>query len=159
MQTVEWVCAYAETRCGDHQSCLQHIAQLKNTTTRIVDRYWSKFGVYRTSGSHEPFHLLRVKNNELYYDWPWGRGRIQYYIDAKNNGSKLLRVDDINSTYGDHAMLLNVLRILNVNDSLFFMGNERPSLPWLFPFPSFSFAPKVSDLPAHPLTFTLIVNR
>ena len=106
--------------------------------------------MYRTSGPLEYFHLLRVKNNELYYDWPWGRDRIRFYAEAKNNGSELLRVDNVVSTYLEHAMILIVLRILNVNDSLFFMGSERPSLPWLFPFPSFSFAPKVSDPTAHP---------
>jgi len=151
MKTVEWMCAYAETRCVDHQSCLHHIAQFKNSAIRKADRHWSKFGIYRTSTDFELFRLLRVKNNELYYDWPWGRGRIAYYGAAKSNGSQPLRVDAVNTTYHDNAMLLNVLRILHVNDSLFFMGGERSSMPWLFPFPSFSMAPKVSDIitPVH----------
>ena len=91
-------------------------------------------------------HLLRIKNNDLYYDWPWGRSRMSYYQQAKSNGSNPLRVDDGDDSYTDLVLLLNVLRILRVNDSLFFMGGECASLPWLFPFPSFSFAPKVRDL-------------
>ena len=144
--TVEWVCAYLETRCDDHQSCLRHIAQLKNTTIRNSNRHYDKFGVYTTSHRHGYNHLMRVKNNDLYYDWPWGRSRMSYYAEAKSNGSKPLRVDDVDDKYFDNVILLNVLRILRVNDSLFFMGGERASLPWLFPFPSFSLAPKVRDL-------------
>ena len=123
---------------------MQHIAQFKNSTFRNSDPDSREFGVERTSAQNRDFYLLRVKNNELYYDWPWGRGRIKFYAEAKNNGSELLRVDDVSSTYHEHAMLLNVVRILHVNDSLFFTGNENPSLPWLFPFPSFSYAPAVS---------------
>lgn len=89
---------------------------------------------------------MRVKDNELYWDWPWGRGRMESYMKAKNSGSELLRVTDEQM---DYLLILHVLRILKLNDSVFMVGGEMPSLPWQLPFPSFSYASKMgtSEMP------------
>lgn len=86
--------------------------------------------------------LMRVKDNVLYYDWPWGRDRILEYQLAKNNGSKLQPVTNVEN----YKLLLDTLLLVSVDDSVFMMGGEVPSLPWLLtPFPSFSFAPKLAN--------------
>ena len=83
---------------------------------------------------------MRVKNNHLYWDWPWGRNRTPKYCEAKHNGTELLLVQGRE----DGNLFRAVLRIMKVEDSVFLMGGERSSLPWLLPFPSFSFAPKLT---------------
>ena len=58
----------------------------------------------------EQFHLMRIKDNELYSDWPWGRGRTEQYQKLHNNGSTLVQVSKQTDKYGDFKMILNVLR-------------------------------------------------
>ena len=87
-----------------------------------LDRVW---------GGFRGAVLLRVINNEVYYDWPWGMERFH-----KNEGhySELLT---------DHYALLEmVLRtVSDIGDSVFFFGGERAFMRWNVPFPTFSFAP------------------
>ena len=91
--------------------------------------------------------MMRVKDNKLYWDWPWGRGRIEHYRKANNTGAQLQRVGGDNMT--DASLPFHVLKILAVDDSVFLIGGEMPSLPWQLPFPSFSCAPKMttSEMP------------
>ena len=89
-------------------------------------------------------NLFRVQNNELFFDWPWGRERIREFQQAKpvpNNGSTPQRVD--RRTIHNYWLLQNTLRMVTFNDSVFMMGSEQPVLPWLLPFPSFMYAPKL----------------
>ena len=94
-------------------------------------------------------NLFRVQNNELFIDWPWGRERIREYLEAKppNNGSTPFRID--RRKMHNYWLMQNTLRMVTVNDSIFMMGGEQPVLPWLLPFPSFMFAPKLghSEMP------------
>ena len=79
--------------------------------------------------------LLRVINNEVYYDWPWG---IERYESEKPHYTFLLT---------DHLAILEmVLRtVSDLGDSVFLFGGEQAFLPWNVPFPSFSFAPSIGN--------------
>ena len=142
IESLELVCTYAETRCTTHeqQSCGQSMAAFKNGD------YPEMLGVYQLRfNGFEQVVLMRVKDNELFYDWPWGRDRIIEYRRVGNDGSTLLPV-----TNDNYKLLVDTLRMVKVDDSVFMMGAEQPSLPWLLPpFPSFSFAPKLttSEMP------------
>ena len=84
---------------------------------------------------------MRIKDNQLYWDWPWGRHRTSKYQQANYNGTELLLVQGKE----EGNLFRAILRILKVEDSVFLMGGERSILPWLLPFPSFSFAPKLTN--------------
>ena len=87
-----------------------------------LDRVW---GMFRGA------LLLRVIDNEVYYDWPWG---IDRFLNREEHYSNL-RTDHF-------AMLEVVLRtVSDIGDSVFFFGGERAFLRWNVPFPAFSFAP------------------
>ena len=122
--------------------CLAQVAQYK------AGNFPKNFGVYAYSGFEE-MNLFRVQNNELFIDWPWGRERIREYLEAKppNNGSTPFRID--RRKMHNYWLMQNTLRMVTVNDSIFMMGGEQPVLPWLLPFPSFMFAPKLghSEMP------------
>ena len=138
IESLEYCCTYAETRCTNHhgQNCRQYLEAFKNGD------YPESLGVYQLRfNGFEQVVLMRVKDNVLYYDWPWGRHRIQEYQQAHNNGSTLQPVTNEN-----YQLMIDTLRLVHVDDSVFMMGAEQPSLPWLLPpFPSFSFAPKLSN--------------
>jgi hypothetical protein len=85
-----------------------------------------------------------VRDNELYIDWPWGRGRLKEYQEKNNNGMLMLRADATLFDGVSNRLLLNTLQVLQVNDSAFLMGGEEAWLPWLTPFPSFANAPSLS---------------
>jgi hypothetical protein len=141
IKTVEWVAAYAETRCS-HFECQVRIDQFKN------GNYASSFGVYIGGfNTFEKLHMMRVKDDVLHWDWPWGRSRMEPYQKADNDGYELLRVGGDEDK--DYLLLFYVLRIMRLDDSIFTMGGEVSSLPWLLPFPSFSNAPKIgtSEMP------------
>ena len=53
---------------------------------------------------------MRVKDNELYWDWPWGRDRVEPYHLLGNKGETLVRVSNHTVKYEEWMMLLNVLR-------------------------------------------------
>ena len=138
IESLEYSCTYAETRCNRYhrQSCEESMTAFKNGD------YPESLGIYqRYFNDFEQVLLMRVKDNVLYYDWPWGRDRIHEYIQAHNNGSILQPV-----TNGNYQLMIDTLRMVHVDDSVFMMGAEQPSLPWLLPpFPSFSFAPKLTN--------------
>jgi hypothetical protein len=87
-----------------------------------LDRVW---GMFRGA------LLLRVIDNEVYYDWPWG---IERFKPREEHYTDLLT---------DHFSLLEmVLRtVSDIGDSVFFFGGERAFMRWNVPFPTFSFAP------------------
>jgi hypothetical protein len=123
---LEIICSWAESGCGSWVEC-QHKA-LEN-----------KEGLYRkemkTPGftGFRDFRLLRVINNTLHHDWPWGMERFKDSLS------------DIRAKLGDHYMLLQMVLtvVSDMKDCLFFFGHERSILPWSIPFPAFSFAPQL----------------
>ena len=66
-------------------------------------------GVYEFN-PFEQLHLMRVKDNELYWDWPWGRGRLEHYKLLGNNGATMVPVSNRTDKYEEFMMMLNVLR-------------------------------------------------
>jgi len=123
---LEIICSWAESGCGSWIEC-QHKA-LEN-----------KEGLYRkemkTPGftGFRDFRLLRVINNTLHHDWPWGMERFKDSLS------------DIKIKLVDHYMLLQMVLtvVSDMKDCLFFFGHERSILPWNIPFPAFSFAPQL----------------
>lgn len=83
--------------------------------------------------------LIRIINNEAYYDWPWG---IERYKTRQTSYSNMLM---------DHLAILEMVlgTISDLGDSVFFFGGERAFLQWNVPFPTFSFAPNLlnADFP------------
>jgi len=137
MAMLEWACAHAETRCYRTDCTVK--ATLYKFNASFAG---STFGVYNYDG-FTATHLFRVLNNSVYYDWPWGRQRIDQYKIAKNNGTHLQPVKM--QTEPNHWLLINTLKMLRVADSVFFMGGEQPFLPWLFPFPAFACTGKIGN--------------
>ena len=123
---LEIICSWAESGCGSWIEC-QH-KTLEN-----------KKGQYRKEmttpgfGGFRDFRMLRVINNKLHHDWPWGMERFK---DS---------MDDLRRKLGDHYMLLQMVLtvVSDMKDCLFFFGHERSILPWNIPFPAFSFAPQL----------------
>ena len=80
--------------------------------------------------------LFRVINGALYWDWPWGKGRLE---QEKYND------------YHFRLLFLQVLRfVTEAPDSVFFSGSELTGLPPNVPVPHFSTSPRTtesSDIP------------
>ena len=129
-QSIEQICAWAESKCHPWADCRRNVEVYKaggfDKSMDDLDRVW---GMFRGA------ILLRVIDNEAYYDWPWG---IERFERKEHHYSGLLT---------DHfTMLETVLRIVSdVGDSVFFFGGERAFMKWNVPFPTFSFAPTHRD--------------
>jgi hypothetical protein len=148
-QTIEQVAAWAESKCHPWVECRKIVEAYKagilcvwkgqffikqlipthhlftgefSPEMNDLDRIW---GMFRGAA------LLRVIENELHYDWPWG---IERFKHNEEHYSEMLT---------DHYALLEmVLRtVSDIGDSVFFFGGERAFLRWDVPFPTFSFAP------------------
>lgn len=137
-ETLEMVCAYAETRCQNRTICQSTVDRFKS------GGFPDAFGMYQFSGFQE-MSLFRVKDNELYFDWPWGRGRLRECQNKRNNGTHMLKADATWFNNLNNRLLLNTLKVLQVNDSVFLMGGEESWLPWLTPFPAFASAPQMTS--------------
>jgi len=116
--TVENLCAYLQTECSPWKSCRDEIPTLKSQP-------YSKSNFL---GSPFQAKLYRIINNELYYDWPWG----SYYeeIPPASMTSQIIAV---------------LLRVSDLKDSVFIMGEEISFLPFNVPFPAFTNSPKLSS--------------
>jgi hypothetical protein len=123
---LEIICSWAETGCGSWIEC-QH-----QTLENKEGRYRKGMTTPGFSGFRD-FRLLRVINNTLHHDWPWGMERFKDSLG------------DIRIKLVDHYMLLQMVLtvVSDMKDCLFFFGHERSILPWNIPFPAFSFAPQL----------------
>jgi hypothetical protein len=134
-ESLESICAFAETKCEPWSKCREIADRFKieGDFERSLD------DLSRVWGTNRGGKLLRVIDNEVYYDWPWGIDRFQ---GQESHYSNLLT---------DHFSLLEmVLRIVSdIGDSVFFFGGENTFMPWDVPFPTFSFAPTFgyADMP------------
>lgn len=72
-ESIEVIAAWAETKCEPWINCRKQAQQFKtgayNRGFDDLDRVW---GMFRGA------FLVRVINNEVYYDWPWGIERFQH---------------------------------------------------------------------------------
>eukprot|EP01032_Pedospumella_encystans_P008582 gene8582-10168_t len=128
-QTIEQICAWAEQKCHPWVECRKQVEKFKEGGYyKELNNFDQIFGRFRGA------LLLRVINNEMHYDWPWG---IERFKSQEPRYSNMLT---------DHYMLMEiVLRIVSdIGDSVFFFGGERAFLRWNIPFPVFSFAPALS---------------
>lgn len=130
--TIELLAAWCETRCAPWVHCREIAAKCKNGAyehnNNIIP---DQFGLFR-----DPY-LIRIINNTIYYDWPWGIERINKESAAQLNRENM-------------AIIHMVIRtVLDIGDSVFLRGGERYSLPARFPFPCLSDAPAFdsSDIP------------
>ena len=137
MASMDWVCAFVETRCSNQELCRAKAEAFKS------GNYPSVFGGNQFS-MFEQAYLMRVKDNELYWEWCWGRGRLDVYKDSANNGSELQKILNRKIRQNNYWLWLFTLRILQVNESVFLIGTEQPIMPFLVPFPSFNPAPKLT---------------
>jgi len=130
-KTLELMCIWTETRCEPWLKCHEKLADYKKHISK-------DFGMNRHFDMFQIFRLLRITNGSLYYDWPWDRQRL----DDPNPWITVMK---------DHYPLIEMMlsKVSDFPDSAFFMGGERPYLPWNFPFPAFSNAPSLTytDMP------------
>lgn len=142
--TVLLMCMFVETRCN-WTECSSQVSSFRQ-------------GHYSSAvKTHEGnFNLLRIKNNELFVDWPWSRRRSAQFRHAKKDGSTMLRVNSsidalmqAGNSVPDYqtALISMVLSLLNVDDSVFMMGTgeEHLVVPWNFPFPFFANSPRIGE--------------
>lgn len=126
--TIELMAVWAETYCSTWLKCNEELAKFRN---HEEGRGNGTLGGRCTS----PFQLrlLRIINNEVYYDWPWGnRERMK--------PPSITRVALIQFVLG---------KLHGLGDSVFLQGEETAYLPFNIPFPGFSYSPsfKDADLP------------
>jgi len=130
-QSLEQICAWTESKCFPWVTCRKWVESYKAGSYqkhKASDYFDGVWGVFRGPV------MLRVINNELYYDWPWGMERFvvndEMYAERLSNHYALIEI---------------VLRLVkHIGDSVFFFGGERAFLQWNVPFPTFSFAPSLS---------------
>ena len=110
-ESIELLCAWGESQCENWLTCKERMLKFKNNE-------------YNNDSLHilhdfKQFRMLRITNNKLYFDWPWGSHRARYpHFDIWNS-----------------LIFSKVLESVNdIGDSVFFIGGEFPSFPFKFPF-------------------------
>lgn len=122
-QTIEHICASIESGCTPLYKCRSFAADYRA-------------GKYPTGHGHEgdsSRNLLRIIDNDIYFDWPWGIERF------KTNPYPSMT-----------AVLFHLLDIsYGLPDSVFIMAAEQSFNNWNIPFPALSNSPsfKSSDIP------------
>jgi len=139
---IEISCAYIEIGCKNYQTiwsdCYKIVLKFKENIS-LVHPIYEKFDVHRNQIIGSKYYLFLIKNNKLYYDWPWGINRLN------EHKKKILKLQK------DHMLLFSMLirLISNINNVMFFFGGEQPSINSNIILPLFSFAPKLgtNDMP------------
>lgn len=148
-EILELMCAYAETECSNWNSCRESVKQFKENKSYPLT-FWegrNGFAAYR---------LYRIDSDgNIFYDWPWGRERIDEDMKFENSSPQTLmketldKVLDIGESVffeGDSNMynsitVRNDCLSYNYHHAVLSTGSEQPSFPWTHPFPLFSCAP------------------
>ncbi len=115
--TLKNVCAKLEKQCKSWPECASASDKLTKGEAPIP-----------VGGAWETM-MLRIMDNKLYTDWPWGKVRKPWV---------------------DVAQFDMILKTVKVRDSVFFFGGEGSKIPFDVPVPGFSFASKM-----HCADFTL----
>jgi len=122
-ETVEYLCASIESGCTPIYKCEDAVKTFK------AGKYQTGHGYDGNSNRN----LIRILNDDLYLDWPWGRQRLK------------------NDPYPSMTILLFQLfdRAYGLPDCVFIMAAEQSFLDWNVPFPAFSNSPsfRSSDIP------------
>ena len=135
---IEVGCAYAETGCKNFNTLwldCYNLAQKFKISISSVHEIYEIFDIKRNHISGSSYYLYLIKNNKLYYDWPWGIYRLN------ENKKDLLEIQ------GKHMLLFSmIIRVIsNINNVMFFFGGEQSSLNSNIILPLFSFAPKIGN--------------
>lgn len=120
---LKYLCAYVEEHCNER------LWPQEKCKRPDFNKYFNGSYYRHDKGfnAYTPFsqaRLLRVLSGQLYYDWPWGIERLK---------------EDINSNPMVPMLQLALVRITDMNDSVFFTGGADPNIPWKVDFPMFSF--------------------
>ena len=127
-ETIMLVAAHLESECTLWNGC-------RDVVQRYLNDGYPRTVIHHKVGGFRASKLFRIMNGTYYYDWPWGRHRI--------DGSR----------YNDNGRRIIKFVVNHVNDlkdSAFFYGGEMSSLPPGIPVPHFSSSPeasKSSDIP------------
>ena len=128
--TLKLTAAYMEYECELWNGCRAKVVEC------MLGKYQTNIGVLRALGLHSATKMFRVMNGSLYYDWPWGMERF----DVKSNPDQNYKIP-----------ILDVMRkILDIPDSVFFVGGEGVVLPPNIPVPHICSSPRgrtSSDIP------------
>jgi len=117
------VCAFLQTGCNPWYKCLTGVR--KKNGKRLYYEGEMVGSPYRAK-------LYRIINNQLFFDWPWG----QY----QHSDIPISMIKPI---------IAILLRVSDIGNSTFLMGEEVSFLPYNIPFPAFTNAPKLlsSEMP------------
>ena len=128
--TLKLTAAFMESECELWNGCRAKVVEY------MLGKYQRDIGPQRTLGLHSATKMFRVMNGSLYYDWPWGMERF----DVKSNPDQNYKIP-----------ILDVMRkILDIPDSVFFVGGEGVVLPPNVPVPHICSSPRgrtSSDIP------------
>lgn len=132
-ESIEQMCAWAESKCEPWVRCRDVVKSYKAGGFDKGMDYLGRVWIGRSA------IMVRVIDNELYYDWPWG---IERFKAQESHYSNLLT---------DHMALIEIVlrTVADIGNSVFFFGGEQPFLKWNVPLPLFSFAPDIQygDMP------------
>ena len=108
-------------------------------------------GLYPTLGdmrsSFASFGMLRVMNNSVFHDWPWGRERFaQWRRTRRADSSKMLADNPLVAKDGDLLVRAAARLVNDLPDSTFLIGGEEPALDWNWPFPILSHSARLEKL-------------
>jgi hypothetical protein len=128
--TLKLTAAFMESECELWNGCRAKVIEY------MLGRYQTNLGPVRALGLHSATKMFRVMNGSLYYDWPWGVERF----DVKANPDQNYKIP-----------ILDVMRkVVDIPDSVFFVGGEGVILPPNIPVPHISSSPRgrtSSDIP------------
>ena len=127
-ETIMLVAAHIESNCILYNEC-------RDIVKKYLNGEYTLSHIHLKLGGFENSKLFRIINGTYYYDWPWGRHRIDGTKDEENG----------------RLVIKHVLNyVSDMKDSVFFYGAERGTLPPGIPVPHFSSSPegsKSSDIP------------
>ena len=127
-ETIILVAAYVESKCTLWNDC-------RNTAKQFLKGDYPLSNIHDKMGGFYASKLFRIINGSYYYDWPWGRHRV----------------DGTRYTDNGRLVIKHVLKyVSDLKDSVFFYGGEMATLPPGIPVPHFSSSPegsKSSDIP------------
>ena len=137
-ETVRLMAVWAETLCDRWSKCNDELIRFDK---KEGSRDWGNPDLGRRGILNSPFQarLLRVHQGKLYIDWPFHH---------KERFAKEKDYLELSSTKYD-LLHLALGKVKNLNDSVFFFGEEVAYMPFHFPFFAFSSSPsmKHADMP------------
>lgn len=130
--TIKLTAAFMESDCELWNGCRAKVVDY------MLGKYSTHIGNIRALGCHSNTKMFRVMNGSLYVDWPWGMERFPMPMIGQ-------------ADYNYKIPILDVMRkVVDIPDSVFFVGGEGVILPPNVPVPHISSSPRgrtSSDIP------------